>query len=417
MSRRDSVAFLSDCLPTGAGHLRAHHSLMLRALAHEDGSWWTDAGSCGVRAAIAALAARPLAEVLDATPFFWFNLSRLSLGLAHDERPTRAELARLHVTAFDSFPELVGETVVRGWQDGVVVLPRCGVELGAVGPELRLSPTLQGTGAGCIRVGGAAGGRVLASRSRALFDEHSREQIDPDVDLVGFAGQLAEAHALIARVKPSLLERMGERITWYVPLHSPDERTHRSFTLEQQSGVMFLSPTHDRVRLAEAMVHELGHTELGHTVRGRPLLRDEQALALGDECYSPWRPDPRPLIGLLHALYVFCEVASFLEGLLAVRELEDVHAWVVQRRTLSLLRVWVGLAQVPREALAPFGVALVERISELVGRHAQVLRDAAPELRAAIDRHLAQWCGDHPGLRAVAPRWGELAQEAIPWRT
>jgi HEXXH motif-containing protein len=407
-----SQQLLSDWLPDGEDRLHAHHALMLRALAHEDGAWWTAPASRGVREAIVAIARRPLPEVLGATPFFWFDLGRICMKLAYDEQPTPAELAWLHVVAFDAFPELVGEAVVSGWEDGPVVLPRCGVELPATGSEVHLTSRSL-AGRQHVLVDSPAGGRVLASRSRALFDDQARADIDENADLHAFAGQVAGAHALIERLHPALLLRLGAKVGWYVPLRSPDARTHRSFTLESQSGVMFLSPTDDRVRLAEAMVHELGHTELGHTVRGRPLLRESHALALGDEFYSPWRPDPRPLMGLLHGLYVFCEVASFLEGALATPELGAQHEWIAQRRTLTLLRLALGLAQVPAEALTDFGHALVDQLARYVSRYAHELHDAAPELRATIADHWTRWRESNPGLRVVVPSLDPIAEDLL----
>ena len=60
----------------------------------------------------------------------------------------------------------------------------------------------------------------------------------------------------------------------------------------------------------ESIVHEVSHSILYSYMEMSKLT--EQSLSLNDECifYSPWRPDVRPAIGVLHACFVFFYVAK-----------------------------------------------------------------------------------------------------------
>ena len=82
--------------------------------------------------------------------------------------------------------------------------------------------------------------------------------------------------------------------------------------------------------IAESMVHEFHHNRLFAIESAVPLVEDtgaETALY-----YSPFRPDPRPIRGLLHGLYVFAAVWRFWDKVRHTADLEPVlHAFAVDR--------------------------------------------------------------------------------------
>ena len=72
-----------------------------------------------------------------------------------------------------------------------------------------------------------------------------------------------------------------------------------------------LDPT-DVLRVAESLTHEAMHLQLTLIERLLPLVEESEQMF-----YSPWKATERPLSGILHALYVFRAIDSFLERLLA----------------------------------------------------------------------------------------------------
>ncbi|MFI6460309.1 HEXXH motif domain-containing protein [Streptomyces sp. NPDC050538] len=75
---------------------------------------------------------------------------------------------------------------------------------------------------------------------------------------------------------------------------------------ESYGGALMSRPARP-VDLAAALVHEAQHTKFSALLDLVTLLRG----GLEEIHYAPWRPDPRPLRGILHGVYAFLGVASF----------------------------------------------------------------------------------------------------------
>ena len=70
-------------------------------------------------------------------------------------------------------------------------------------------------------------------------------------------------------------------------------------------GSMALSVVHDPYWLGDALIHEVHHNRLFHLEEIDRFFADPvDNLMLRSEFYSPWREEPRPLHGILHAIYV-----------------------------------------------------------------------------------------------------------------
>jgi len=67
------------------------------------------------------------------------------------------------------------------------------------------------------------------------------------------------------------------------------------------------SDARSRLRLAESIVHECMHLQLSAIEKIVPLVADT-----GVRHFSPWQQTMRPVSGLLHGLYVFVVIQSFL---------------------------------------------------------------------------------------------------------
>ena len=67
---------------------------------------------------------------------------------------------------------------------------------------------------------------------------------------------------------------------------------------------------HRRLRLAESIVHECMHLQLTAFETLFPLVNEYEEYA-----YSPWQMTVRPLVGVIHGLYVFTVIHSWFEKL------------------------------------------------------------------------------------------------------
>jgi HEXXH motif-containing protein len=187
---------------------------------------------------------------------------------------------------------------------------------------------------------------------------------------------------------------MTSLIHWYVPLSTPDLRTHNSFTTPHLVGVIFLSEAYNDIRLAEAMVHEFHHAELHALMEANEVVEYRE-----DELfYSPWRPDPRPLYGLFHALHVFTGVIDFYRKAETTEELGAQVDEIRRLRQEICFKIRLGLAQVPREVPAEMGRKILESIEqELAGQEAE-LDIAHRPIPDKLLTHLNTWKGRNADL-------------------
>lgn len=144
----------------------------------------------------------------------------------------------------------------------------------------------------------------LGSASARLSDADWRRW----QDRFGEAWDLIEAHL------PERLSQLRAGLHVAVPLAMGSERPGASVSSAQQCGSMALTEPADPAAFAAIMIHEWAHSELDALMTFRPLYD----LAKDPPRYfAAWRPDPRPLGGVLHGLFAFLAVAETWAGLRA----------------------------------------------------------------------------------------------------
>ncbi len=364
--------------------------------------------------------------VRHATPFFWLNVLRCHAACDNAGAGLAVALRFLLVTGFDAFFPVAPDGFtcrLPAGDDPVIVLPRLGVRLAASGGPARLRrvsrSVLQvedGDGQATTiplddvpaaarlawqAVGGDDSARLLLSSHPALFPGSCAADMPTEPpDPAGHAAMIASALRLIQEVDPRRGKQIATAVAWYAPLISPGPEVHRSRTAPQLGGVIFLSTSRDRRLLAEAIVHEHYHGVL-HT-----RMELEKLLIGGDEArfYSPWRDDPRPLAGLLHALYVFSGVAEFLLRAEASPSLAEERGALRGRRRLVVERLRLGHAQAPVEHFTPAGRRLLDGLKEVIDRHEAELELPRDRLPDPLVAHLDKWCAANPHLAALVRR-------------
>lgn len=215
-------------------------------------------------------------------------------------------------------------------------------------------------------------------------------------DAATLTRSLGEACAIIQSTAPGLMRKIRNDVWVFVPIAFEDRRVHHSFSAPYLPGAIFLSANADPYNLAEAIIHEHGHSELNEITAFSQLSEDVGAQEY--LTYSPWRDDPRPLSGLMHALYVFSEVATFLQALLRTAPLPTaVWGRIQQRLFITNQRITTGLRQVRWDFITPFGRELVRTVASIHEQRLSAM-DIAPrtEWRQILDNHLANWRRMHP---------------------
>lgn len=257
------------------------------------------------------------------------------------------------------------------------------IEIGAVPTPFR---------AKTIRFPQLSGAGVLVSTSNVLFDEACRRKILADC---GHAETIAaiggDALAILMSLPHEFLTLL-DLLTWVVPIDSTDPHVHCSFTSAKLDGVVFLSKNTTAMGMAEALVHELSHSELNLIAESYDLFGREDPARL---FYSPWRSDPRPFSGLLHALHVFSRVLRMYDAAVDCAECDQATA--LERGDLIAHRLMLGLEQLRNFQLSDAAANIIGSIrataEDYVERH-------HPSKPPVIDAHLRAWTGANPGLSA-----------------
>lgn len=363
--------------------------------------------------------------VRQSTPFVWLNVHRLLRSNQKGDAGALALRRHLAMTSFDAYFHLLPDgTAVRlkGDSDfrtsllprlGVQMMTGCGdavlirrsataltietperqvrVDLGttAYAPDTRLKT---------VPLPLCPSSAFLSVRDLALFEAQYVEEIALGSAAVEeFPQAISNALRVIADVDPELESHISSVIRWYVGIRSPNPEVHCSFTSPQLKGVVFLSFSQNELVLAEAIVHEFGHTEL-NTLMDTEILSCEEP---GERFYSPWRTDPRPLTGLIHALHVFSGVAEFLCRAASVPCMATHSANLQAQRVAIYHKLRVGMKQVPREKLTPLGLEIVEDIGRRLRVQESDMGNRVQKVPNSIQEHLEAWKAEHPEMESA----------------
>ncbi|GAA3199251.1 HEXXH motif domain-containing protein [Actinocorallia longicatena] len=118
--------------------------------------------------------------------------------------------------------------------------------------------------------------------------------------------RFADAWTLLAREHPAAAAETAAGLRSVVPLET-GSGVQVAATSGESFGALALSLPGDPLTFALTFVHETQHLKLCALIDLLPLIdADDGALY-----HAPWRPDPRPLSGLLQGAYAFLAVTGF----------------------------------------------------------------------------------------------------------
>ncbi|MGP4074033.1 aKG-HExxH-type peptide beta-hydroxylase [Piscibacillus sp. B03] len=109
-----------------------------------------------------------------------------------------------------------------------------------------------------------------------------------------------------------------------------------AFSVDSCLGCQFTSPVFNMdLIFAEQILHENCHNKLSSIMVVSALLEDKPQNNM-EVYHHPWRPDPRPIIGVLHATYVNIIVAEFYKK--AEQRLSGESKLKAEERLTTLIR-------------------------------------------------------------------------------
>ncbi len=175
------------------------------------------------------------------------------------------------------------------------------------------------------------------------------------VEMTSWRRSIQQGWRLLTANHPGTAEEVRTTIAVLVPLASPSQGQVSSSSPDT-FGAVALSMPPDRYTCAVTLAHELQHLKLSALNDISPLLLPDD----GGRYYAPWRPDPRPLGGLLQGAYAYVGVCGFWR-----RERQLARGPVMTRadREFTLWRIGIARAidtLLASSRLTPAGVRFVE---------------------------------------------------------
>lgn len=231
-----------------------------------------------------------------------------------------------------------------------------------------------------------------------------------DAAVIQWQASLNACGRMLDRAWPAMRQEVGQGIRSIIPVAPSGPDVHASATFQETPGLTALSWTSDVDVLAEAMVHEHHHQKLNSLLATAALLNEDD----GRRYYSPWRPDPRPLLGLLHGVYSFQSVVKFwcrvFQSEVPILQLRRA----VQRTHQTYCQVREALDTLAgHDGLTPLGEAFVEAMATGMDEVEPLLPPISAAARERVSRsmsaHRSSWNTRNNAPFAPAPADVEAA--------
>ncbi|MEU3454742.1 HEXXH motif domain-containing protein [Micromonospora sp. NPDC006766] len=201
--------------------------------------------------------------------------------------------------------------------------------------------------------------------------------------------RLDGAWRLLAGCHRPVAEEISGALRALLPMASPPAGT-RSGTFHHAFGAVAMSLPPDDQSAAVALAHEIQHLKLAALADMFTLVEPGPTQFF----YAPWRPDPRPMGGLLHGAYAHLGVAGFWR-----RQRRVAHTRTERYRAEVEFARWTRAAGATVRVLAaqrrltPVGQCLVEGMAGVLDDWARepVTPQATAEATRLLDAHRARW--------------------------
>jgi hypothetical protein len=177
----------------------------------------------------------------------------------------------------------------------------------------------------------------------------------------GWLIELNGAFESLAGIDSAAAEEIAATIRVIVPVETKNLDVHKSSSLQQAFGAVYLSRANHPNALIEAFVHEYLHNRLNALMRLDQLVAGPAQEAV---YYSPWKSEPRPLRGILHGIVAFLGIVCFWRQAVSLGRVADVD-WAVRRCALLESQLRVAFDVMEHSAtFTPLGTSLFAGLRE-----------------------------------------------------
>jgi HEXXH motif-containing protein len=224
-----------------------------------------------------------------------------------------------------------------------------------------------------------------------------------EVDVTLWLSRLGDSARLLRRYWPGMYDELSASVLVIVPTSAgPSE--HQSTGSDSTAGGAVSTTLVSEPWFTDGIIHEHRHDLLNSLSLLDDIL-DAGAPGVAT-FYSPWRPEPRPAVGLLHAVFVFVAVAEFYTRLLTAGGggLDLTAEEIAEALGLQVINLCNGLEELKAGAsFSPFGRELLSSLNDEAARlHGEAVRLGAFSSGGAERKASAHY-------QAWASTWGRHA--------
>lgn len=203
---------------------------------------------------------------------------------------------------------------------------------------------------------------------------------------------LTQAWRSLVHRHPLLAVELTTLLTVLAPIAGPAGGFAAS-TPNDAFGCVAMSPPRDVLELTSNLAHELQHVKLTAVTELVALTRGEGTTRF----YAPWRPDPRPALGMLHGVYAHLGVVAFwvrewpgLTGASALRAEVELTRW--KPAALDAGRDLMSSGELTRPGREFLGQVLSALAAQCTDGVTAQAAELAERLRT---QHQTQWRREH----------------------
>jgi HEXXH motif-containing protein len=218
-------------------------------------------------------------------------------------------------------------------------------------------------------------------------------------EITNWRSRIQSAWEVLVRHHGWVTGSIAAGVSVIVPLAARSDADLDSATTPAAFGAIAASLPSDPVLMAEILVHELQHIKLSGLQDMVPLVE-----RCDKRVYAPWRPDPRPVGGLLQGVYAHLGIARFWDAQRHVEtEPDDIfRAQVTFERSRSMIESATATL-LRTDCLTPTGTRFVSTLRDKGKRlgAATVPADVRAIAREATLDHWLTWQLRHAAIDAT----------------
>src|SRR5258706_1275702 len=255
---------------------------------------------------------------------------------------------------------------------------------------------------------------VISQKHESIFEEHYYKDCCENIFLSHLLKQkIDRAFEIIKLTDIDLYHKLISSIDYIIPYGNDIEKKYPNFAIATLKKTIFLSIdllSESDIHVAECIIHEYSHCEL-HCVQDTILLTNIENNIL--EYYSPWRKDPRPLLGLIHAIYIGNEILTFYFTYLQNRNNNSDEIISVRKKVEIIVhQIIIAIRQIKKYQLTDFALELMNSILKSTHEIAEHLSISTSNPLEEIINHIQIWKSNNPNAVIVEKEFNPYENSA-----